>query len=588
MAGRATATVLRGTVVTMDPARPRVQAIAVRGGRITALGADDAVLAAAGPGAEVIDLGAAAVLPAFIDPHHHLGLAALDRCGPSLALPALTSISELQRCLTERLRPGEGWARVHGLDPFALDEGRLPTAAELDEVCPDRPLLLLASSYHDAVVNSAGLRALGLGDRSPDPFGGALGRDRRGRLDGHLVESAAFRAEAVVRDAVLARDPQGWLDGCAAHADALLAAGIARVGDAAVPPGVSDLYAFAAAAGRLPLVVHRMPVAATSILDPGLGGGPTGSGPAATPVGPAKLLVDGGERCALRLSGRQALARLVHLARRLAAEPGPARTALRRAGRLRRAGEGRFATGVRLASDADVATAVATAAERGLQVALHAVGNDAVLAALAALAPVAADLDALPGRPRIEHAMVLEPRDAASMADAGVMAVVQPSFVRDLGDALRHRPLPAPLRLLPFRTLLDAGVEVAAGSDFPTAGYDVLGGVAAAVTRRTAGGRPLGPDQALTVEEALRAVTATAARALGVEREAGTLRLGARADLVVLSADPTAVEPEALAGIRVLATYVAGAAAFASAAAPAPTAPADRADGVTRTSPPPP
>lgn len=563
------ATVLRGTVVTMDPRRPRGEALALRGDRVIAVGAAPAVAAAAGPDARVVDLGTAAVLPAFIDPHHHLALAALDRTGPTIALPPVASIAELQRRIAERLPPGDGWVRVSGLDPLALDEARPPTAAELDEACPERPLLLLSRSGHDAVANSLGLRALGLSSRSPDPFAGALGRDRRGRLDGRLVESAALRAEAVVRDAVLARDPQGWLEGCQAHARALLAAGVARVGDAAVPPALADLYAFAADTGRLPLIVHRLPVGASSLLEPALSGAETGSGPAQTPWGPAKLFVDGAaERCALTLSARQALQALAATATRLLVEPRPSRAALRRRGPVHRGRGGGVTSGVRLATDADVAAAVATAAQRGVQVALHAVGNDAVAAAVSALAPVAADLAALPGRPRIEHAMVLDARDAAAIAGVGAVVVAQPAQVRDLGDALRRWPLPGPSRWLPLRTLLDAGVEVAVGSDFPAGDGDVLAAVAAAVTRRTAAGLPLHPEEAVTVEEALRAATATAARALGVD-DAGVLRVGARADLVVLSADPTATLVETLGEIAVLATYVAGVPAFVADAAPA-------------------
>jgi predicted amidohydrolase YtcJ len=148
------------------------------------------------------------------------------------------------------------------------------------------------------------------------------------------------------------------------------------------------------------------------------------------------------------------------------------------------------------------------------------------------------------------------------------MPVVQPYWLYDMGDAGMFE-LPRPLRWMPLRAMLDAGVELVGSSDYPVAGYDVLAGVQAAATRRTRAGAHVHAEEAIPVLEALRSYTANAARALGVEDEAGTLLPGRRADLVVLSGDPLAADPERLGELDVRATYVDGRRAFDAAEAAA-------------------
>jgi predicted amidohydrolase YtcJ len=202
---------------------------------------------------------------------------------------------------------------------------------------------------------------------------------------------------------------------------------------------------------------------------------------------------------------------------------------------------------------------VARGAEQGLQIAQHAIGNEAVSRALTALERSGARLADLPGAPRLEHTMMLEPDQPRRIADAGAIAVIQPYFVHDVGDQIALNPLPPSLDALAFADLDSAGVELAGSSDYPVAGYDVLAAVQAAATRRTQLGDHHRPDQAISVERALRAYTAGSARALGVEGETGTLEPGKRADLVALSGDPLNVDPERLDELRVQRTWLAGA-----------------------------
>ena len=525
----------------MDAARPRAEAVGVREGRIVAVGALREVQAAMAADARVAALGRASVLPGFIDAHHHFCFAALERHLPHVRHPPDTPLEALLSRIAEiaGLRP-EGWVRCQGYNPAKLRERRPPRLEELDEVCPDRPLFLRAYSGHEACLNSAGFAAMGWSARTPDPDHGVIVRDKRGRLTGELVEAACYLAEARSRDSLLERTEDAWLAEVEAHGRELLAHGITRVGDAAVPPSFDGLYLRAAREGRLPLTVHRMPVGSASLLAPRFDDGPTGSGPGVAPVGPAKLFLDGGERCAMCYTARQAV-------RAAAQRPG-----------LRRGPDGLLHQGILFWDQDALDSAVQQAARRGFQVAQHAVGNEAVSMGVTAIERAERALARLPGRPRLEHVMFADPPLLQRLADADAIAVVQPFFIYDIGDNEAEAPPPKPIEVMPLRRMLDAGVTLAGSSDYPVSHYDVLCAVKAAATRRTREQETLEPDQAISVEDALRAYTHGSALALGVADEVGTISPGKRADLVVLSRNPLKAGTECIDEITVLETYLAG------------------------------
>lgn len=161
-----------GPIHTMKPGAPGAESLLVEGERIVAAGSMETVARRA-EGAQHVDLAGASLMPGFIDAHHHFCIAALDRRAADLHHPAGCSVADLLQRVGGWLDgdPEPGWARAHGWDATKLAERRPPTRAELDEVCPDRPLLLAAYSFHEGVVNSRGLEALGLERSSPDPAG---------------------------------------------------------------------------------------------------------------------------------------------------------------------------------------------------------------------------------------------------------------------------------------------------------------------------------------------------------------------------------------------------------------------------------
>jgi len=424
------AVLLPSTVLTMDPRNSRAEAVGVLDGRIAAVGSAAEVTTTLGEGAERVELDGLCLLPGFIDAHHHYCLAAFDRRMPDLHLPPGSSMEALLTRVEQAARERDsGWVRAQGYDPAKLREGRPPRAEEIDSVCADRPVLLAAFSFHEGVLNTRGFEAMGWDASTPDPRNGALVRDRRG-LTGEVAEQAFYVAEARSRDSLLETAADAWLAECEAHGRDLLAHGIVRVGDAAVPPSFDDLYDRAAREGRLPITVHRMPVSAGSLIEARLESGPTGDGPPVTPTGPAKLFMDGSERCALCFSIRAVVGSVGGQLRKAVGGAGLA--ALRAATRSptpRRGRDGLLHVGMLFWEEDALDQAVASGAQHGLQIAFHAIGNEAVSRALAAIERSRARLSELPGAPRIEHAIFLE-RD-------------QPRRIADWGD----RSDPASLRL---------------------------------------------------------------------------------------------------------------------------------------------
>jgi hypothetical protein len=555
-------TVLRGsTVVTMDPCNPRAEALAFNGSRIVAVGTRDQVAAAVQGPVHDVDLGGGALLPGFIDPHHHASQAAFMHGATPLSLPEGASIAELLDQVTAEARrdPDAPWVRLQGYDHHKLAERRAPTREELDDVVADRPVLVIAYSFHEGVLNSRGFAELGWDSGTADPPNGFVARDGKSRPAGEVAEGALYLAEAASRGAMLQHTGDAFLDHLEAHCRRLLAAGITRIGDAAVAPEFEASYERAAAEGRLPLAVHRMPVA-SSILTPRLDGPPTGAGSPLSPVGPAKLFLDGSDRCAICLSAPQAVQALgIVLGRAVA---GGGLDAIRSAMRVLqppRLDRGLHVhQGLRFWDREPLRDAVAKAADRGFQVAQHAIGNDAIDLALDAIEQNETKLATRPGRPRIEHFAIADEHLAARAAAVGAIAVVHPYWVEDTGDTLRAYPFPRSLRMMPLASLRAAGVLLAGASDFPVAGFDVMKAIGAAVTRKTRSGALLGPDEALSVHDALEAYTLGSAEALGVADQVGTLKPGMLADLVHLDADPLTVEHDALGDITVRGTWVGG------------------------------
>lgn len=529
---------VNATVLTMDPARPRASSVAIAGGRIEALDAGPA------RADRVVDLRGAAVLPGFHDAHNHMIGFGMSLAEVELGSPPVGSLDELYAAIARRAETtaqGE-WVIGGGYDQNKL--GAHPDRDALDRAAPGRRVWLRHTSGHMCVVNSVVLADLGLDAHGAEVHGGRVATDPGGRPTGLLEERAQLLVGSLVYPYPLA-----VLTGAIARAaEQYLAEGVTSVTEAGIAGGwvahsPAELAAYQAARdqGRLGVRVELMAAAETLHplgahaadnlvvgLDLGIS---SGFGDDWLRLGAVKIFADGS------LVGRTAALHDPY------AGDGPAEP-----------GRGY------LQADADHLTAAIIAAHRsGWQVATHAIGDLAIDVVLDAYERALAQYPRRDPRHRIEHFAVVRPRQVTRAASLGVIGVPQGRFATELGDGMLAAVGPARHGwLYRQRSLLEAGMVLPGSSDRPVVTGAPLLGIADMVNRRTASGEPFNPGEAVTAGQALRAYTWGSAYASRQEHVKGTIAPGMLADLVVLSEDPTAVSPERIAGLAVLATIVGG------------------------------
>lgn len=509
---------VNGRFATMDPKRTRAEAVVVEGDRIVAVGDRGLADHHDGP---VRDLGGRLVLPGFIDAHNHLSIAALH---PRWAdLSGVTSEEEVVAALRAQAvaEPEAAWVRGVAWNEHA--SGVMVDRHLLDQVGVDRPVIVAHVTLHQCAVDSRGLDALGIGRTTPDPEAGTIVRDPAGDATGVLLEQAWSEAHA--RSLADYAHPDRWGELIAARSRALLTEGITCVHDAACSPEAEAVYRSLARRGDLPISVLSMPHPLAMLgRDWGpsgdrLDGPPTGDGDEWFRVGPLKLFADGGVVPAIEVD----------------------------------VDGHRVELGIRFPAVTDE---VVRATERGWRVAVHAIGNVAVAAALEAFAAASRRRPDHDHRFRVEHLVLPSPQHLADMRALGAVASVQPAFVRDFGDALAAHPDLRPLMgepWMPWAAVRDAGIPLAASSDDPCAPYGPIVSSVPGALRRTALGAQFGSDQAVGYEDWFEAYTLGAAYAGGQEAERGSLTPGKRADLVVLEGELDPDRPP-----RVAETWVAG------------------------------
>jgi len=525
---------LGGNVLAMDTCNTRAEAVAVDKGRIVAIGANAEIATCVGPETTVVHLGGRTLLPGFIDPHNHFSLTTFAPVSVDCRVPPHRSLPHVLEAIAAAAKaaPRGRWIRGWGFTPRLVQENRAMTRWELDEAAPDNPVCIMDTSVHACYANSTALALAGLDRHTPDPPHGHMVRDTNGELNGTLWERAMNTVHALSLRAYL--DYYGDAVADLVHANGLrhLACGITSVGDALVTPEAATMYRLAEARHQLPFVLHQM-----------LGGVHFYTPPEDVATGAR----DDGQ-VSDRLRGGTV---------KIFMDPAFPHYALLRShacGEVEHLGEPYY-------TQDDVNRLVVSAHQRGLQVAIHCLGTWAIEQALTAFEHAHRTHSHATPRFRIEHFLwptVSQIRRAQSL---GVVACVQPPFVFTFGARMTQtaQEMGGDVLALPFQTMLTAGLRVAATSDSPCAPVEPLLGLYAMVTRQTrSGGPPVVPEEAVTPLDGLRMYTINAAYAMGRDSEVGSLELGKRADLVVLSHDPTVVDPAFLRDITVEQTYVEG------------------------------
>ena len=527
---------LGGAIVTMDPAQPRVDAVAVSGETIAAAGPLDDVMALRGDATRVVELGDRALLPGFIDAHGHF--LAVGRALDSLSLHPppvgdVNTVDDIVRKITtwiaERdIAPG-GLVLASGYDDSLLAERRHPTRDDLDRASTEHRIVLTHVSGHLRAANSAALAASGITAETPDPPGGHIRRKAGSREPDGVLEELAGRLVGAGQFAISPEET----DALARRAIGVhLSYGATTIQDGGTVPESAD--ALRAAADREPFVADVAAFAAfrapedaeRAVYEPDYLGGFRMAG--------VKFLLDGSPQ------GRTAWVTEPYAEGPPGAPPdyrayGTLDPQLYKAGAARLIG-------------------------RGVPILVHANGDAAIDLMLDGVAGAAAGLDAMPDhRSVIIHAQLMR----ADQLDRAAALRAVPSFFaahaffwgdwhrRSFGEARGNN-------VSPTRWAIERGVHFTIHNDAPIVPPDIMRLVSIAVNRRTRSDHLLGPDQRLTIQEALHAVTLGAAYQYFEEDTKGSITAGKQADLVILQRNPLTAAPAELEHIRVLETFSRG------------------------------
>ena len=525
---RADLVVVNARIYTVDNARPMASALAVRNGRVIFVGSDSEARLLAGSATRLVDLRGRVVIPGMVDAHAHLlGLATSLR---NVLLAGSTSYDEVIRRVTERVRrakPGE-WVEGRGWDQNLWPDKSFPTHEALSRAAPNNPVVLRRVDGHATLANAMAMRLAGITASTKDPEGGKIIRLANGNPSGVFVDNAAglvnrhipSASNATLREATLAAiaEANRW--------------GLTGIHDAGASRRTIEIFEALAAEGKFNLrnyvMVSNNPgdVAYYTKRGPrsGLHGGRIW-------VRAIKTYADG----ALGSRGAALLAAYSD-------DPGN--------------------TGLLVTQPAVLQQVAEIGLRSGFQVNTHAIGDRGNRVALDA---VAAALKAVPTadhRFRIEHAQVISAQDIPRFAQLGVIPSMQASHqTSDMGWA-EARVGPQRVRgAYAWRSLLNTGVVIPNGSDFPVEQVNPLISFHSAVTRQDPANLPAGgwyPAQVMTRDEALRAMTIWPAYAAFQEKELGSLTPGKYADFVVLDRDIMQVPATEILATRVLATYLGG------------------------------
>lgn len=531
----ATALLRNARIVTLDPARPRAEALAVVGDRVAWVGLDAEAAAWAGPGTRVIDGGGRLALPGLTDSHFHLLLGA--RTLGMLPLEGAQDLAEVQRRLRAHAAasPGCGWIVGRGWAYRLFAGGEPIHRRTLDAAVADRPVYLTAFDGHTAWANTAALRLAGIlgGADTGTAFSTVvLGDD--GQATGELREGAAMD---MVRRLIPPLSDDEQLALLRRALGELAALGLTGVHNMDGDEWQLGLYSRLLAGGELSLRV-LLPLS----LRPGI----------------APERIDAWAELARAQADPRLTAGAVKLFMDGVVE---SKTALL----LAPYADGTADLGTANYDQAEFDALVTRADARGLQVFVHAIGDGAVRRTLDGFAAARRANGPRDARHRVEHAELVDPADVARFVELGAIASMQPlhaNFGVDPQNTWRR--LSGPGRWpwgFAWRRLRDAGVRLALGSDWPVADPDPLRGIHVCLNRP-----PLDqgvPDQRLSLDEAVAGYTSWAAYAAHREAELGRLAPGCLADLVLLDRDLYALPAEALADARVDLTMVGGEVVFA-------------------------
>jgi predicted amidohydrolase YtcJ len=513
-----------GNFWTVNPRQPRAQAVAISNSRFLAIGSNEEVLALAAGNAKKVDLGGKTVLPGFIDAHSHPAEAGLSHL--RMVDCDLRSIAEIVKALRERAHttPAGQWVLGFKYDDTKTSEGRPLTLQDLDAAVPDHPVFVEHRGGHTAWTNSPALKLAKLDDKTPDPPGGKYDRDpATGRLTGHVREHGKDAFEKVIPSNFTRDDRR---EGVKLISKMMTRTGVTSVTDALGNPDDLRAYQDAREAGELSMRIycHIYYVFMDEMLAAGV---KTGLGDEWVKVGAQKMVCDGS------ISERTA--------------------------RLSQAYIGRPDDfGILVTPEEELYQQARKAHAAGWQLGTHANGDVAIDTTLRVYERLQKEMPRTDARYRLEHCTVVNDGLVQRIKTLGAIPTPFSTYAYYHGEKMKEYGPERVNHMFALRSFIDAGIRPTQASDYPPGPFEPMMALQSEVTRTDAKGNVWGPQQKITLEEAIRVGTINGAYASYEENLKGSIEPGKLADLAVLGRDVFKEDPSNIINIPIERTMVGG------------------------------
>ena len=520
--------VINAKVFTIDEDQPQAEAFAVKGDRFTAVGSSSDIRNLASSRTETIDAEGMTVVPGFIDAHSHPSSAGVNELVQVNA--DLRSITEIKEALRQRAAiTQEGqWVRAFKYDDTKLAEGRPINRFDIDEVVPNHPAVVGHRGGHTGVYNSMALALAGVTSETPDPLGGRFYRDSNGVLTGLAAERARYVFNSLIPSD---SNREQRRDGVKLITELMTKAGLTSVHQTGASRNDMIAYQDARADGGMRFRMYLFPRVQLfeDLVNAGIR---SGFGDEVLRIGAVKFSADG--------------------------------SASERTMRMSTPFEGRPDDyGILTMSQEEIHEAVENAHRNDFQIGIHANGDVTIEMVLNAYERVQRLWPRNDPRHRIEHCSLVNPALLQRIKDLGVIPAPFYTYVHYHGNKWVEYGEEKMRWMFAHKSFLDYNIPVAPASDYTPGPFEPMMALQSMVTRKDFDGRVWGPNQRITIDQAMRICTLNGAYASFEENIKGSISAGKLADFVILADDPHDVDPDNIKNIEIVRTVVGGTTMYA-------------------------
>ena len=512
-----------GIIYTSDPAHPQVEAFAVKRGRFLAVGSSDNILNLATRKTRKIDAGRMTVVPGFIDAHSHPAGGGVNEL--VMVNCDLRTIDAIKSAIRERAQetPRGDWINGFKYDDTKVKEGRKLRREDLDEAAPEHPVHIRHRGGHTAWYNSKAFDLAGITAETPDPPGGMFYK-RDGRLDGRVAERANYMITKLIPSEITREQRQA---GVKLISELMTASGLTTVHDAGCSRENMVAYRDALDADEMLFRVYMMIRGDELYNELKTSALTTGFGDERLRIGGVKYGADG--------------------------------SASERTMRMSTPYEGRPDDyGILTMTQDEIHEAVEDTHRNGFQIGIHANGDVAIDMVLNAYERVIEKWPRPNIRHRLEHCSLINPDLLKRIKVTGSIPTPFYTYVHYHGNKWLEYGEEKMKSMFAHRSFLDYNIPVAGASDYTPGPYEPLMAIQSMVTRKDFDGRVWGPNQRISVDEAMKICTINGSYASFEENEKGSISTGKLADFVILEKDPHHTDPDAIKEINVVRTAVGG------------------------------